>query len=86
MPNEVRIRVKERAESSIGASEMKHLADGFAANNRGGQIGGGGIAFDFCAERSGAGNDEGVAELWVRCWRWNSIVFSEERLKSESKR
>jgi hypothetical protein len=98
MLNEVRIRVKERAKSSIGAPKSKHLADGFAANNRGRQIGGGGIEFDFCAERSGAGNDKGIAEIWVRCWRLNSIVFasieksvgckrcSEGRLKSESTR
>jgi hypothetical protein len=51
MPNEVRIRVKERAESSIGAPKSKRLADGFAANNRGGQIGGRGIAFDCCGQR-----------------------------------
>jgi hypothetical protein len=63
MLNEVRIRVKERVESSIGAPKIKRLADEFTANNRGRQIGGAGIAFDFYAERSGAGNDEGVAEL-----------------------
>jgi hypothetical protein len=63
MLNEVHIRVKDRVESSIGAPKIKHLADGFTANKRGRQIGGGGIAFDICAERSGAGNDQGVAEL-----------------------
>jgi hypothetical protein len=31
MPNEVRIRVKEKVESSIGALKSQHLADGFAA-------------------------------------------------------
>jgi hypothetical protein len=47
MLNEVRIRVKERVEFSIGALKIKHLADGFTANNRGRQIGGGEIAFDI---------------------------------------
>jgi hypothetical protein len=41
----------------IVAPKIQHLVDGFTANNRGKQIGGGGIAFDTCAERSGAGNE-----------------------------